>query len=101
MPTDSYHDSFIKRLEDPEYSSIYIETALEEVIKDREIVFFRMALENVLEAAEQRRTPISEIHLSRQQVYRDLLDMQNLTIETAESVLETVGIVPEREPAEV
>lgn len=95
MPSDSYHKSHIEKLLDPEYSSLYIETALEETIKDGDMRAFKRALSNVLEAADRREEPVSDLNRSRQKVYSALLDTEDFTIELAISELETVGIVPE------
>lgn len=101
MPSRSYHEFIIKDLLDPEYSSLYIQISLEETIKDRDLRAFKRALNNALEAAYKRQTPVAEIYASRQQVYRKLLELETLTVEAAEEALKTVGIVPEKEPAEV
>ncbi|MEM8503627.1 MAG: hypothetical protein AAF716_10805 [Cyanobacteria bacterium P01_D01_bin.1] len=101
MPTDSYHDSHIQKLLDPQYSSLYMETCLEETIKDGNIRAFRRALDNVLEAAEKRTEAVSAVYLARQRVYRELSDCEELTIDLAMSALEAVGIVPQLEPVEV
>lgn len=95
MPSDSYHESHIKKLLDPEYSSLYIETSLEETIKDRNITAFLRALRNVLEAADRRQTTVSEVYLLREHVYQTLLKKQNLTVEEAAFALKEVGIIPE------
>ncbi len=95
MPSDSYHESHIKKLLDPEYSSLYIETSLEETIKDRNIMAFLRALRNVLEAADRRQTTVSEVYLLREHVYQTLLKKQNLTVEEAAFALKEVGIIPE------
>lgn len=95
MPSDSYHESHIKRLLDPEYSSLYIETALEETIKDGDMRAFLRALKNALEAAEKRQELVLEIYKSRERIYRALLERESLTIEAAISELAAVGITPE------
>ena len=99
MPTKCYREGFLKKLEDQEYASLYVETALEETIKDGDIRAFQSALNNVLEAAEKRQKDTKEIYLGRQCVYRELLSHKALTIEIAEAALKQVGIVPHVEPS--
>ena len=74
---------------------MYIETALEETIKDGDMRAFKSALTNVLEAAKNRQESIFEPYVLREGVYRKLLEDQTLTLEAAIFTLETVGITPE------
>ena len=101
MPSKSYREFIIKELLDPEYASLYAQVSLEETIKDNDIAAFKLSLRDILEADKARQSPIAAIHVSRQEVYRNLLELENLTVETAEAALKTVGIAPERDPAEI
>ena len=100
MPTKSYREDFLKKLEDPDYSSLYIETAIEETIKDGDIRAFQRALRNVLEAAENRKESVLDIYQSRQCVYQALSEKKDLTVAVAKTALETVGIVPQEKSEE-
>ncbi len=50
MPDKSFKDGQLKRLSDPKYSSLYLKTAFDEIIKDGNIQALFLALKNVAEA---------------------------------------------------
>ena len=92
MPTKSYRDSLLKRLEDREYADMFLETVLEEALEDGYMDALPLALEEVIEANKNaERSPLA-VDVSRKHLYQLLKDEKPLTREFTISALQTVGL---------
>lgn len=99
MPSVSYQDGLIKKLSnDPEYASLYLETSFEETLKDGYVDGFLLGLEDVVEAAQNRKGTASETNILRQRLYHLLVEKEAHTLETIISPLKEVGLTYEMKP---
>ena len=100
MPSVSYRDGLMEKLsKDPEYASLYLETSFEEALKDEYVAGFLLGLEDVVEAAQNRKGTASETDTLRQQLYHLLSKQETHTLETIISALKEVGLNYEMKPA--
>ncbi|WP_128598973.1 addiction module antidote protein [Pantoea rodasii] len=78
--------------ENPDYTEIYLQTALEDIYEEGGIAAFLIALRRVVEA----RGGISEISrksgLSRQQLYKTLSEKGNPTLTTLTEITRAAGV---------
>ncbi|ORM62970.1 putative addiction module antidote protein [Pantoea rodasii] len=89
----SHDDAMVAELrENPDYTEIYLQTALEDIYEEGGIAAFLIALRRVVEA----RGGISEISrksgLSRQQLYKTLSEKGNPTLTTLTEITRAAGV---------
>ena len=97
MPSDSYRDNLIKRLEkDSDYASRLLETVLEEALKDGYMDALPLTLEDVIEATNNRGEALSQVDIRRQALYQRLANEKTpLTKEATLLALNAAGFSAE------
>lgn len=98
MPVKDYRDDQLKRLSNPEYSALYLKTALDETLQDGNMEAFLLALKNVVDAAGAVKDIAEDADISRQHLHRLLSGNGNPTLETTVSILNAVGITLDFKP---
>ena len=88
MTTVSYRDDLLKRLEDPEYSALY----LDEVIATGDRKALMIALKDVVDARGGVGALADEVPLQRQSLYKVLSKQGNPTLETLGAILKPLGL---------
>jgi probable addiction module antidote protein len=105
MPVKNYQDSLLQRLSNPEYAALYLKTALDETLLDKNMEAFLLALKNVVDANGAVQEIATDADISRQHLYRLLNGSGNPTLETLSAVLHAVGLAidfkPTSNPVEV
>ena len=90
MPTsDSWLDSLIESLKDPEEAAAYIEASLEE--KDPEPEFLRTVIQDVVEARVQMNNLSEEAKLSYERLDKMLLETKGTEIYSLVEFLDALG----------
>ena len=92
MKTVSYKKGLLKRLQDPDYASSYLDASLSESMEDGDFSIFLLALRNVVEAVGPVQQIAEESQLTRQHLYRMLNGNGNPTLATLIAVLKAVGL---------
>ena len=88
MTTVSYRDDLLKRLEDPEYSALY----LDEVIATGDRKALMIALKDVVDARGGVGALADKVPLQRQSLYKVLSKQGNPTLETLGAILKPLGL---------
>ncbi len=89
MPSKPYKPALLSRLEDPEYSVIY----LSEVLQHESQEAFLIALRNVIDARGEKIGELAEqIGLSRQGLSKLLSSAGNPRLSTLNELLRTLGM---------
>jgi len=88
MTTVGYRDDLLKRLEDPEYSALY----LDEVIATGDRKALMIALKDVVDARGGVGALADKVPLQRQSLYKVLSKQGNPTLETLGAILKPLGL---------
>lgn len=87
MATVNYEKGLIKRLQDPEYASEYLNEALKEGSQE----MFMLALRDVAKAKGIRQAA-RESNLNREAMYRMLSENGNPNLSSLNKLLDTLGL---------
>ena len=87
----NFREYLIEELKDPEEAVSYLNTALDEYEKDKDIEAFLLALRSVAEAKGGIRELSNKTKLNRQHLYRTLSHKGNPRLNTLEAVLHGLG----------
>ena len=86
--TESYRESLLKSLKDPEQAVQYLNACLE----DEDARVFLLALRDVAEAHGGMRTLSRAAHLNRESLYRMLSNSGNPSLDSLSAVLNACGL---------
>lgn len=87
MATVNYQEGFLKRLQDPEYASEYLNEALKEESQET----FMLALRDVAKA-KGITLAAREANLNRETMYRMLSEKGNPNLSSLNKLLDTLGL---------
>ncbi|MDA1353829.1 MAG: putative addiction module antidote protein [bacterium] len=87
----SYRDEKLKQLQNPEYASIYLETAIEEYHQDQNRAALLIALRDIIEARDGISKFAQKTQLTRQALYKSLSPNGNPRLSTLDTVLNALG----------
>lgn len=94
----SYKDLKIADLKDPEYVKVYLETAIEEYQKDGDKNAFLLALRDIAEAQGGITKLSGKTNINRHGLYKSLSEHGNLSLDTLDTVLHSLGFRISVEP---
>ncbi len=86
-----FKDVLYENLKDPLEAKAYIDVALEEYEKDKDIEAFLMALRDVAEAQGGLSKLADRTQLNRQNLYRALSNRGNPKLDTIDAILHGLG----------
>lgn len=87
----TFREYLKETLTDPKEAAVYLNTALEEYDKDKDIEAFLLALRTVTEANGGISELAKKTNLNRQHLYRTLSSRGNPRLSTLETVLHGLG----------
>ena len=88
VSTESYHESLLESLKDPDEAAQYLNACLE----DEDARVFLLALRDVAEARGGIRTLSRDAHLNRESLYRMLSKSGNPSLDSLSAVLNACGL---------
>lgn len=87
-----FHEVFLEDLhQHPEHIDLYMEVAIEDFEKDRDVDAFLLALRTIAEAKESMASLAKKTNLSRQALYKALSPKGNPRLDTLWSILNALG----------
>ena len=89
--TESYHDSLIASLQDPNELQAYIKIAVEDYQETKDIKSLLVSLRNVAEAKGGMSKLAEKTNLNRQSLYKTLSLQGNPRLDTFETLLHELG----------
>lgn len=88
LPQRLWYPDFLESLRDPEYSSIYVQS----VIEEDDTAFFLTTLRDLVEAHGGMTAVAKKAGISRTHLYKMLSKGGNPTIQNIDAVLRAVGL---------